>query len=559
MSKVQSKSKKQVELEEDSSSEEEVQTKKQVKTNQAATKAKAPATKKKVEESEEESSEEEIIKPTTKGKTAQKAVVKAAVTKAKKPESDDESEESSLEDAPVKGKKPAAVAAKNGKQSPAQKQVPAKKAATQVVEEDSDESEEAPKTKAKPAAKTAQPAKGKKAAVESSSEEESEEEVKPKGKGAKAQPQPAKKATPKATPQIDDSVSDDEESDDVPQTKGKAKPAAVATQAKGKANQKKVVEESDEESDEESTPKAQPKKAAAVTKKPAKQESEEEDEEEEEVVKSAKATPVKQAQTGAAAGIPDDGNYEVIIKGLPFQAADHDVKEYFAEAGEIANVNLLKGPDGRSKGIAFVRYTDNNGLAKALSYSGENFGGRQIVVEKTTPKGQRNDAPQGGRGGFGGANAGPADFAPKSERDPNSASIFVGNLSWGTDENSLAAFFESCGNVQNVRIARDPEGKARGFGHVDFASPDAVEKAVAKAGQNLDGRPVRVDYATSKKQDGGRGGFGGGGRGGFGGGFGGGRGGFGGGVGGPRMNLGEEDANKKKGSISSFQGSKQRL
>ena len=65
----------------------------------------------------------------------------------------------------------------------------------------------------------------------------------------------------------------------------------------------------------------------------------------------------------------------------------------------------------------------------------------------------------------------------------------------------------------------------KGFAHIDFASADAVSKAIEKNGVEFEGRPLKIDASTSKA--GGAGGS----RGGFGGGRGGGRGGFGGGRG----------------------------
>jgi len=40
--------------------------------------------------------------------------------------------------------------------------------------------------------------------------------------------------------------------------------------------------------------------------------------------------------------------------------SENDLKEFFSECGDVESVNLLKGPDGRSKGIAFVRFSDEN-------------------------------------------------------------------------------------------------------------------------------------------------------------------------------------------------------
>jgi nucleolin len=121
----------------------------------------------------------------------------------------------------------------------------------------------------------------------------------------------------------------------------------------------------------------------------------------------------------------------------------------------------------------------------------------------------------------------------------------------------LKWLFEDCGEIVSARVATDKEtGKPRGFGHVDFASTEAVDKAMTKAGTDLYGRPIRVDFGG--RTQGGNGGFGGkGGKGGFGkggkGGFGGkGKGGFGKGKG--------KGANPgfaaNKGSIVDFTGSK---
>ena len=42
------------------------------------------------------------------------------------------------------------------------------------------------------------------------------------------------------------------------------------------------------------------------------------------------------------------------------------------------------------------------------------------------------------------------------------------------------------------------------YAHVDFDSNEAVQKAMGKAGQNLDGRDVRVDASTPRQGGGDR-------------------------------------------------------
>lgn len=105
--------------------------------------------------------------------------------------------------------------------------------------------------------------------------------------------------------------------------------------------------------------------------------------------------------------------------------------------------------------------------------------------------------------------------------------IYVGNLSFNTDESGLEAAFAEHGEVRSASIVRDREtGRSRGFGFVEMASDDQAESAIAAMnGAQLDGRTLNVNEARPREnRPGGGGGGGGGGRGGFrGGGGGGGR------------------------------------
>jgi RNA recognition motif-containing protein len=125
--------------------------------------------------------------------------------------------------------------------------------------------------------------------------------------------------------------------------------------------------------------------------------------------------------------------------------------------------------------------------------------------------------------------------------------LYVGNLAFHTTEDSLVAAFSKFGEVSDVKLVIDREtGRSRGFAFVTMATPEASAKAIAEMdGQNLDGRPLRVNEAEARppraggpgggpRTGGGGGGYGGGGGGGprSGGGGGGSRGGYGGGGGG---------------------------
>ncbi|XP_039035641.1 glycine-rich RNA-binding protein 2, mitochondrial-like isoform X2 [Hibiscus syriacus] len=113
-----------------------------------------------------------------------------------------------------------------------------------------------------------------------------------------------------------------------------------------------------------------------------------------------------------------------------------------------------------------------------------------------------------------------------------SSKVFVGGISFQTDDQGLREAFSQYGEVVEARVIVDREtGRSRGFGFVTYTSTDDASSAIqALDGQVLHGRQVRVNYAAERApRNYGGGGYGGGG-GGYGGGYGGG--GYGGGGGG---------------------------
>jgi cold-inducible RNA-binding protein len=93
--------------------------------------------------------------------------------------------------------------------------------------------------------------------------------------------------------------------------------------------------------------------------------------------------------------------------------------------------------------------------------------------------------------------------------------LFVGGLSWDTDDHSLRNAFEEHGEIQEAKVIADREtGRSRGFGFVTYTnSADANKALEAMNGAVLDGRTLRVDTAQDKRRGGGDDGGGGGRRG----------------------------------------------
>jgi RNA recognition motif-containing protein len=77
--------------------------------------------------------------------------------------------------------------------------------------------------------------------------------------------------------------------------------------------------------------------------------------------------------------------------------------------------------------------------------------------------------------------------------------VFVGSLSFDTDNQGLAAYFAQCGTVTSANIIMNKEtGRSKGFGFVEFSSD--AEATAAVNNTELDGRAIFCDIAQPKKE-----------------------------------------------------------
>ena len=90
--------------------------------------------------------------------------------------------------------------------------------------------------------------------------------------------------------------------------------------------------------------------------------------------------------------------------------------------------------------------------------------------------------------------------------------IYVGNLSYNTNDASLRVAFEPHGDVASAQVIIDRDtGRSRGFGFVEMPDDGQARAAIeALNGQDLDGRSLNVNEAKPRADRGGdRGGRGG--------------------------------------------------
>jgi RNA recognition motif-containing protein len=91
--------------------------------------------------------------------------------------------------------------------------------------------------------------------------------------------------------------------------------------------------------------------------------------------------------------------------------------------------------------------------------------------------------------------SGVAPRGPKGSNGPTK--LFVGGLSWDTENEQLKAAFSPFGALRESSVVVDrATGRSRGFGFVIFENPlDAAVAARTMNGAELDGRTIRVNPA----------------------------------------------------------------
>ncbi len=81
--------------------------------------------------------------------------------------------------------------------------------------------------------------------------------------------------------------------------------------------------------------------------------------------------------------------------------------------------------------------------------------------------------------------------------------LFVGSLSWGTNDDQLKNFFASVGTVNSATVIVDRDSnRSKGFGFVEMSTDEEAKKAISELnGKDLDGRNIIVSEARPREEN----------------------------------------------------------
>ncbi len=86
--------------------------------------------------------------------------------------------------------------------------------------------------------------------------------------------------------------------------------------------------------------------------------------------------------------------------------------------------------------------------------------------------------------------------------------IYVGNLPYSVDDNSLRQNFSEYGNVASAKVMMDRDsGRSKGFGFVEMGTAEEAQAAIQGLnGMSVSGRSIVVNISRPKESGAGYGG-----------------------------------------------------
>lgn len=81
----------------------------------------------------------------------------------------------------------------------------------------------------------------------------------------------------------------------------------------------------------------------------------------------------------------------LFVGNLSYQTGEHDLQEYFAQAGTVTSVNLmLDKTTDKSRGFAFVEFAEPEAAQRAIDQlHNKEFQGRQLTLNIARPREER--------------------------------------------------------------------------------------------------------------------------------------------------------------------------
>ncbi|KAF1931454.1 polyadenylate binding protein [Didymella exigua CBS 183.55] len=176
------------------------------------------------------------------------------------------------------------------------------------------------------------------------------------------------------------------------------------------------------------------------------------------------------------------GQGNVFIKNLDHAIDNKALHDTFAAFGNILSCKVAQDEMGNSKGYGFVHYETAEAANNAIKHvNGMLLNEKKVFVGHHIPKKER--------------------MSKFEEMKANFTNIYVKNIDLDVTDDDFRKLFEKHGDITSASIARDDQGKSRGFGFVNYVKHEAAAVAVDTLNDSdFKGQKLYVGRAQKKHE-----------------------------------------------------------
>lgn len=176
------------------------------------------------------------------------------------------------------------------------------------------------------------------------------------------------------------------------------------------------------------------------------------------------------------------GQGNVFIKNLDVAIDNKALHDTFAAFGNILSCKVAQDEHGNSKGYGFVHYETDESAQQAIKHvNGMLLNEKKVYVGHHIPKKDRQ--------------------SKFEEMKANFTNIYVKNVNPEASDDEFRELFERYGEITSSSLARDQDGKSRGFGFVNYTTHESAYKAVDELnGRDFKGQDLYVGRAQKKHE-----------------------------------------------------------
>ncbi|KAF9361095.1 hypothetical protein BGX34_007333 [Mortierella sp. NVP85] len=188
----------------------------------------------------------------------------------------------------------------------------------------------------------------------------------------------------------------------------------------------------------------------------------------------------------------------VFVMQLSARLKTSELEEFFAKAGRVRAARIIEDRNtGRSKGVGYVEFYEEESVAKAIALTGQKLLDIPVIAKHTESEKNRlalQAASQAAQ------DAATAAAAQPASTDLSQHRLYVGSVNFDLTEDDLKQVLEPFGPIEFIKLHRDAEtGKSKGFAFVQYKSAEDAKQAMERLnGYVLAGRSIKVGLVTER-------------------------------------------------------------